>query len=225
MEKYLYETGYGNPAPIEFGKSKNIFYRFGVYIIDMFKPVKSKRGIIQVQNIYTSNASFRKKVLDSVGGFDENLKSSEDTDICTRIYGKYFSKKIVFNKKAITINKYHTSFLIFLSQTFKRSKHLLYHYNKNNKFPPIFPFPIFILLIIILISIYNILYTIPAFILLTQVFYPWWLIKYFKQNKRYFLIFPYMQFSLELVTILGILFSAKYLLFKKINIYRTNDYI
>jgi glycosyltransferase involved in cell wall biosynthesis len=202
-EKYMFETGYGNPAPIDFGKSKNPLYRFLIYLKDMFKPVAMQGGIIQVQNIYTGNASFRKKDLEHIGGFDEKLKTSEDTDVCTRLNMKFRNKKIVFTNKSIILHKHHTSFFCFLKQTFMRSTKTLQHYLKHNKIPPVFPFPMFTLLLTFIVVYFNLFLGLLTLVILPQILYLWWLVKFFKRHKFYYLLFPYMQFSLELATIFG----------------------
>lgn len=204
-EKYMFEIGYGNPAPIEFGKSKNPLYRFLIYLKDMFKPIATQEGIIQVQNIYTLNASFKKKALDYIGGFDKDLKTSEDTDVCTRLYMEFRNKKIVFTNKAIILHKHQTSYFRFLEETFKRSTNTLQHYLKHNKVPPVFPFPMFTLLLTFIVGYFNLFLGFLTLVILPQLLYSWWLVKYIKRRKGYYLLFPYMQLSFELATIFGML--------------------
>ncbi len=206
MEKYMAETGYGNPAPLEFRKSKNPFYRFYIYLKDMFWPITTNQNDpVQVTDIYTGNASFRKRVLKEAGEWEEDLNSSEDLEMCEKLNEKFKNKKILFTKKAVVIHKHQTSFFYFLKQTFKRSEDILKCYLKYNKIPPVFPLPLFILLLIFIIGYFNILLGFLTLIISPHFFYLWWSIKFFRKLKLYYLLFPYMQFSLELATILGIL--------------------
>ncbi len=206
MEKYMAETGYGNPAPLEFRKSKNPFYRFYIYLKDMFWPITTnQKDPIQVGSIYTLNASFIKKILEEAGEWEEGLDFQEDQEMNDRLNKKFKNKKILFTKKAVVIHKHRTSFFYFLKQTFIRSENTLKCYLKYNKIPPVFPFPLFILLFTFLVGYFNILLGFFTLIILPHFFYLWWLIKFFRKIKLYYLLFPYMQFSLELAKILGML--------------------
>ncbi len=205
-EKYMNETGYGNPSPIEFGRSKNPLYRFLIYLKNMLKPVSTRReGLIQVQDIYPSNASFNKKDLEYIGGFDEELKTSEDTDICTRLNKKFKNKKIVFNSKAIVLHKHQTFFIHFLKQIYFRAENTLKFYLKHKKFPPIFPFPILTIIISVLLSFFSTWLSLANLILLPQILYFWWPYNVLRKGRLYYLLFPYIQTLIELSTILGML--------------------
>jgi glycosyltransferase involved in cell wall biosynthesis len=206
MEKYMAETGYGNPAPIEFRKNNNPFYRFYIYLKDMFWPITTnQKDPIQVGSIYTLNASFIKKILEEAGEWEEGFDFREDQEMSDRLNKKFKNKKILFTKKAVVIHKHRTSFFYFLKQTFKRSENTLKCYLNYNKIPPVFPFPLLILLLTFLVGYFNILLGFLTLIILPQFFYLWWLIKFFRKLKFYYLLFPYMQSILELATILGML--------------------
>jgi glycosyltransferase involved in cell wall biosynthesis len=206
MEKYMAEIGYGNPTPLEFRKSKNPLYRFYIYLKDMFWQITTnEKNPIQVGSIYTLNASFIKKILEEAGEWEEDLNSSEDSEMCEKFNKKFKNKKILFTKKAVVIHKHRTSFIYFLKQTFKRSEDTLKCYLKYNKIPPVFPLPLFILLLIFIIGYFNILLGFLTLIISPHFFYLWWSIKFFSKLKLYYLVFPYMQFSLELAATLGIL--------------------
>ena len=205
-EKYMAETGYGNPTPLEFGKSKNPLYRFLVYLKDMFFPFNTICSpLVEVYAIYTLNASFRKNILKQIGGWDEDLKFGGDTEICMRIHEKLIGKKILFTNKAQIIHKHRTSFFKFLKDIFLRNGDRIKYYLKYRKIPPIFPFPIFIILASLISGAFNLFYGFLSLLLLPQILYIWWPIKLFKNLKLYYILFPYMQSILELATILGML--------------------
>ena len=206
MEKYMAETEYGNPAPIEFRKNNNPFYRFYIYLKDMFWPITTnQKDPIQVGSIYTLNASFIKKILEEAGEWEEGFDFREDQEMSDRLNKKFKNKKILFTKKAVVIHKHRTSFFYFLKQTFIRSENTLKCYLKYNKIPPVFPFPLLILLLTFLVGYVNILLGFLALIILPQFFYLWWFVKFLRKLKFYYLLFPYMQSILELATILGML--------------------
>jgi len=213
-EKYMAEVGYGNPIPIEFGKSKNPFYRFLIYLKNMFNPVSKKKGkIIQVQDICTLNACFNKRDIEGIGGFDEELKTSEDTDLCTRLNNRFKNKKIVFTNKAIILHKHRSSLTNLLKQTYFRSENTLKLYFKHKKFPPLFPFPILIVLGFLVNSYFNIFWSLAFLFLFPQIFYFWHFIKFIKKKDLDYILFPYIQFLVELTAILGML--RGYIILKK----------
>ena len=206
MEKYMSETGYGNPTPIEFAKSKNPLFRFFVYLKDMFSPlIFCDTDPIPVRSIYTLNASFKKEVLIKAGGWVRGFDFKEDSEMCDRLNRLFPSQKILFTKKAVITHKHRTSFWHFFKQTYSRSESTLKCYIKDKKIPPVFPFPVFLLLISLLAFFISLLLGIVSLILLPQLLYSWWLVKYIKSRKGFYLLFPYMQLGLELVTILGMI--------------------
>ncbi len=84
-ERYLDAGGYGNPAPLAFGKSKNPLWRFWIYLKSMFVAVSIATEPIEVQAVFGLNCAFRTSILRAIGGFDESLCSAEDSEICTRL--------------------------------------------------------------------------------------------------------------------------------------------
>jgi hypothetical protein len=133
-----------------------------------------------------------------------------------RIHEKLMGKKIFFTNKAKIIHRHRISLLKFLKDIFFRSGDRIKYYLKYKKFPPIFPFPIFIILVILISGAITLFYghfSLPfdffygflSFLFLPQIMYIWWPIKFFRKLKPYYLLFPYIQFSLELAAILGML--------------------
>jgi glycosyltransferase involved in cell wall biosynthesis len=203
-EIYMNETGYGNPSPIEFNRSKNPIYRFYVYLIDMFSPVSSSnKPYMEVSAIYTLNASFRKSILVRLGGWDENLKFGGDTEMSMRIHEKLIGKKIIFTRKAKIIHKHRVSFIKFLKDMLVRNSYRIKYYLKYKKIPPIFPFPVLIILISLVLGYHSVIMGFLSLLFLPHLFYIWWLIKFLRERKMHYLNFSYMQFSLEFSSILG----------------------
>jgi glycosyltransferase involved in cell wall biosynthesis len=206
MEKYMAETGYGNPAPIEFGKSKNPLYRFFVYLKDMFSPlIVSGTDPLPVRSIYTLNASYVKEFLVKAGGWLPGFDFREDAEMCDRLNRLFPTEKILYTKKAVITHKHRTSFFHFLKQTYFRSESTARCYIEDRKIPPVFPFPVFTLLVSAWFFFIDPLAGIISFVLLPQILYFWWLIRYMRQGKGFYLLFPYMQSALELAATLGML--------------------
>lgn len=205
-QKYLYATGYGNPAVLEFGRSNSVIHRLFVYMKNMLFPVsESSLEVFPVLEVYTGNCSYRKDVLIKVKGFDETLHFNEDTDISRRLRDEYKDSKIVFAKKAVVENDYVSSVLKLIEQSFLRSKSVLIYYKIQSKIPPIFPFPLLCLLIsaILLLSGYSyFIGFVPVFV------YYWWALRFAKKKEMYYLAYPYIQFMIELSTLVGFSYYA-----------------
>lgn len=204
-EKYMAETGYGNPSPKGYSKSDNPLYRFFVYLQEMLRrPDALLKGYpIEVAAIY-ANSSFKKDVLEKLGGWDAELRYGGDSEMCMRI-NKEGVGKIMFTSTSKVLHKHATSFLSFLKGTYKRSINRYLVYKKYKMFPPIFPFPIVVIVSIVLISFFDFRLFVPALVLIPQAVYIWWPILFFKRFRWYFLPFPYMQLSLEFAMALGML--------------------
>jgi len=206
IDKYMDETGYANPSPTYYIQSTNIFMRFYSYLKNMFSPsIQSKKKIFEVGEIWGANCSFPINVLKAVNGWDENLSGVEDTDLCDRIKKRFKKRKFICTKNAIIYHDHQLSLKSFLNKPYSRGTAILNFYRKNAKTPPIFPFPLVIVMITLLAILRNPLYGFIALLLLPQIFYAWWGIKALKKKKLYYLIFPYLQSSYELSTILGLM--------------------
>lgn len=69
----------------------------------------------------STNLSFRRQVLEDIGGFNSNLRTGEDVDICWRLKEK--GKKILFRPHIIIYHHGRRNFLDFLSHHYKWGKH------------------------------------------------------------------------------------------------------
>ncbi|MBI5122780.1 DUF2206 domain-containing protein [Candidatus Roizmanbacteria bacterium] len=206
IDKYIYEIGYGNPSPVAYVKTKNIFTRFSAYLKNMFSITnKVTETISEVGEIWGANSSFPIAVLKKIKGWDENLSGVEDTDLCNRIKKKFPEKKFVCIKNAIIYHDHKLQLHKFIQKPYLRGKVILKFYLQNLKTPPIFPFPLAILLSSAITAVFNPFLGLIALILLPLGFYSWWVIKAIKTKKLYLLTFPYLQSGYELASILGLL--------------------
>jgi len=204
-EEFIQEGGCGNPCPVDFIKSKNILYRFYTYLNSKIFPIEDKKGIFEVGFLAGANSSFFVKDLKEVRGWDIKLSGTEDTGLCNKLKKKNPHKIFYSNKSASLIHNHKLSFKDYLARPLKRGDKVLRFYKSQKKFPPIFPFPIAIILGSLISITFGIIPFLFSLIVLPQLFYFWFPIKFFKKLDKNYLVFPYMQFLLESFTILGLI--------------------
>ena len=215
IDKYMDETGYANPSPRSYVTSTSLLMRFYAYLRNMFSPnLQNDKNIFEVGEIWGANCSFPVEVLKAVNGWDENLSGVEDTDLCDRINKKFKDKRFICTKNAIIFHDHRLSLSNLFEKPYGRGLAILRFYLKNGKMPPIFPFPVIIGMLFLLMLYPIPLYAVIALLLLPQVFYSWWVIKAFKKKKLQFLLFPYLQGGYELFSVLGLIRAA--FVYKKI---------
>ena len=203
-ERYLSAIGYGNPWLEAFGVSKNPLRRFLTYISNMAAPAVSETKYTQARAIFTGNAAYRREVLETLNGFDESLLTSEDTDLSTRTLSKYPNKHIIYQPTAIVAHSHETSIWRFASQTFRRANNTLIYYRKNKEFPPIYPFPL-IILVVSITFLFIAPLTLPlVIVVLPLIAYPWWTVRSIRDHNPRVPFFAYCQFLCESAEIIGL---------------------
>lgn len=206
IEKYMDAIGYANPSPVSYVTSKSLFMRFYAYLKNMFTPsTQINQQIFGVGEIWGANCSFPMSILKKVNGWDDNLSWAEDTDLCDKINKQFPNNKFICTKNAILFHDHRLSLKQFLLKPYTRAEATLRFYMKNNKIPPIFPFPIMIGLFCLLLMILNPLYSLFGLIFFPPLFYSWWILKGIQKKDFAFFTFPYLQYGYELFTILGLL--------------------
>lgn len=215
LQRYLFSSGYGQPASKEsHAVRKSPIRRLVTYIKDSIKKPFGVKDNDEVGEVYGANSAFIKSKLIKIKGFDVSLRSSEDSDISTRLRDSDKKGSIRFSKNAVVRHSYHSSFLEYFLKNFRRQRDTYAYYQAQDKFPPIYPLP-FICLIGVAISLFfgYVPFAICV-ILLPQILYFWWIISAIKQKRIEHLIYPYVQFADESVRLAGLfrsITSFKYL--------------
>jgi cellulose synthase/poly-beta-1,6-N-acetylglucosamine synthase-like glycosyltransferase len=201
-ERYLLAVGYGNPAPLEFGKSKNPVRRFLAYLNSMFHPIALASTPTEVQAVYTANAAYRTHALNRIGGFDEELMSDEDVDISNRLHND--GGRIIFVPVAIVRHRHEDSIPRMLKQEYLRAENTLISCRKESKIPPLFPFPFVYLLLIFLFLAQSVPRALLAAAVGPLILYSWWTCSAVRTGRLEDLAYPYVQLASESATILGL---------------------
>lgn len=201
-ERYLAAGGYGNPAPLAFGGSKNPLRRFWVYLKSMFVPVSIATKSTEVQAVYGLNCAFRTATLRNVGGFDEQLLADEDSEISTRLRNS--GAHIIFTPDAIIHHRHRESVIKLIRQTFRRSEYTVYYYAKENKTLPIFPFPLLYVVLVVCLLLMKLSFGILFMTIGPLLLYPWWPVRAFRDHQLEYFLYGYIQLALESAAISGI---------------------
>ncbi|HWZ65842.1 MAG TPA: glycosyltransferase family 2 protein [Patescibacteria group bacterium] len=203
-ERYMDASGYGNPAPYRLSSGKSMFSKLAAYISQMVTPLHLHMQDGQpLQEIFTLNAAYRTASLRDIGGFDINLRAAEDSDVSARLYEKFPDNRIVFSSNARVGHRHRRALEPWVKQTFERSQDAYIQIRKENRLPPMFPFPVMILFLTIITSYFGLLIGLVTFLLGPLALYWWWQLRLAKQNNLDRLRFPYIQFLLEAATLSG----------------------
>jgi GT2 family glycosyltransferase len=202
-EKYLAAVGYGNPAPLAFGQSKNPLWRFWVYVKNMFMPVYRVREPVEVQAVFGLNCAFRTAALHEIGGFDETLMADEDSEISTRL--RQHGAHIIFIPDAIIYHRHRESLAYLIRQTYRRAQYTVYYYAKERKTLPIFPFPLLYFVVTIVLLIIQPFDALVFFLIAPVFLYSWWVVRAIRERKFDCLMFGYIQLMLESAAITGMI--------------------
>lgn len=214
-------TGKTNPLrPLELGimRPRNPLVRLNDYLQGILGngiEMKKDRKRV-VYSLPSANLSFRKSVLNKVGGFDESFTfSGEDQDLCRRV-NELFPAGILYAPKAKVLHQYKNSFKDML----RRSK----AYGKGNalfgqKHPSvkavIFPIPV-ALLIVSATALVLKPALLPLIIAMIPFLYFRWVREAIRLKTPEPLLYPYIQFLQELYGNIGFVNGMRQILRQKL---------
>lgn len=205
-ERYMEATGYGNPARPTKGKSAGLVARLVAYFHTMVRPSVLETVPIDVIAIYTANSAFRKKDLVGIGGFDEALAANEDVDVSARIQSSGRGK-IIYAPESLVRHRHYRQLSKVLWEPYKRARHMLLFYSKENRLPPIFPMPVLYILVVAastLLADSRPVIILSIVVALPILLYGWWMIRAVREKEIEFVLYPFIQLSAESAALLGV---------------------
>lgn len=196
-QRYMEATGYGNPA--RNSPQKGILGRLIGYGLTMVYPTILETKAIDVQAVYTANVVYRGTVIRAIGGFDEHLQTSEDSDVAARLRTQ--GGRIVYIPNAIVRHRHYETLAKVVGEPYKRVSHAVKFYAKTRALPAVFPMPVLYItmLIVALMCIGYIRligFTILALVL-PLFLYGWWLIRLVREGRVEYLLYCYIQCVVE----------------------------
>jgi mycofactocin glycosyltransferase len=203
-ERYMEAIGYGNPA--REAQGAGIVARLAGYVRTMTNPILFETRPIEVSGVYTANVIYREDALQGIGGFDERLRSSEDSDVCSRLRAE--GGKVLYVPGAEVQHRHYATLGKVLREPYRRAAHMLQFYIKQGTTPPLFPMP-FVYGLLALISL-TVGYATRqpsiaavAALLLPIVVYGWWVVRGVRERRLEYVLYPYIQMTVEIAALLG----------------------
>ncbi len=198
------------PMTDELLVSNNIFYRFHLYIKNMYNNILISKPT-RAYSLIGANMSFRKDILAENNGFDELFTfGADEEDLCKRIH-KNNKAVLLYVPDAIISHHFDVSMKGILKKNYAYgigSARMFCKYSDRR--PTIFPFP-FLMLFLMLLGYFFRPFVILGIIVPIFV-YGKWMLQSIKTRKVYYLIFAYIQMLCEMFNNIG--FIAGYRMFR-----------
>jgi glycosyltransferase involved in cell wall biosynthesis len=205
VDRFMVAVGSGNPPSLKHGVSKSPFKRFIAYFHDQITSGEAeKTEVYPVRQLNGALSSFPVEVLRTIGGWNADMRRMEDTDLCTRLQQAFPERFFYAVPSARIVHDPKMDLKTFMLRTYVRGVDNLRFYLRNHLTPPIFPFPIAWLLLSAATAFFSPWYGIIALIVLPQLLYIWWPIRAVREKSLWPLVYPYLQISEELATVLGL---------------------
>lgn len=171
MFGYLARHNPLDPQELDLTKSGRLPYRLWLYLKRQWKHPQ-RHGRREVSSFAGGNMSVRSSSLVAIGGFDERIRfGGDDDDLFRRLRRAFPGSPLIFDPDVRVVHHFVPS----LRDTLRRSR----AYGRGQAFmsrkwptvrPTIFPFPVIILLTLVLSA--QIPYLLAASVILPQLFYP-----------------------------------------------------
>lgn len=194
---YLARNNPLQPQEIELAVSRNIIYRFLLYLARQGKQAE-RHDRREVFALASANLSVRRQALVEVGGFDECIRfGSEDYDLCWRLKRAFPAMFLIFDPSVQVVHHFKPS----LGDMFRRSRaygqsSALMHRKWPDCVPPtFFPFPTCALIALVLSFRFPVMLIVTGF--LPHLFYRKGLRHAVVQRKVSPLLDAYLQLAQE----------------------------
>lgn len=204
-QRYLFQSGYGQPARLSLGKARSPFGRLWAYVKDKYTTALTRQPAAGVvQEVYGASAAFPTEKVRQAGGYDPAIRSAEDREICARLHRTFPDDVFRFVPQAKIRHDFMESFWGHLRKLFVRQGDALAFYRQHRQTPPLFPFPVAILALTLLSVPFIGWYAVVVFLAAPLVFYSWWVVAAMRVGKLEYLWYVYMQCAEELVQVAGL---------------------
>jgi glycosyltransferase involved in cell wall biosynthesis len=206
MQRYLFLSGYGEPARFPERTPKIFFDGFTIYIKHNYQHrLKSLPDSIVVNKICGANSVFQRNALLAIGGYNDTLTAAEDSDVCVRLYQKYPHCQIRYNAKAVVWHGYGSSVTDYLGKQLKRQFAISRYYYQLGTTPPILPFPVVILLVTLGAILISGWLALLMLVILPLILYGWWVAYAVTKRSPEAVLYSYIEAIEESLSYVGLL--------------------
>lgn len=203
LKRYMVATGSG-PAPANPRPSASLSGRITSYIKSKVQHGHPTARRTEVAELFGANGSFPVDVLRSVGGWDATMSGIEDRDLSRRIKLRYPDRPFYAMPAAKLIHDPDCSLMQYLLRPYRRGPMNLKFYQRAAQTPPIFPFPIIGLLLLV-VAAYVHPWLVPVVALLApQAMNFWWPYRAAQERRATYLLFPYVELAEQAMVIGGL---------------------
>jgi glycosyltransferase involved in cell wall biosynthesis len=205
-DSYICLTGSGLPPQIQTSQKRGLNSRTKTYVLNQFaarKPMIEK--MIRVEELFGANGSYLLANLRAINGWDVAMSGIEDRDICRRLRNQYPAGSFYVVSAAKITHDPDLSLSGYLLRPWKRGPVNLQFHQRYRIAPPVFPYPILVLITFLTAGTIKPALVPFVLLMLPQLLYSKWPILAFSDQKLRILLFPYLQLAEESMVILGIL--------------------
>jgi glycosyltransferase involved in cell wall biosynthesis len=190
---------------IEVKKSNSLFYRLTLYIARSLRLNRLPSDNTILYSIVGANMSMRVSVYNKLGGFNPDFKfGGEEEEFWSRYFDLQTGHKLLYEPHAIIKHDYEASYKDALRRNYKYGIGNARQSIINHTRPIIYPFPILLLIVFILLVVLT-----PKFlwywVALNILAYPGWLAIAIRKKSPGLLLYSFIQLSLEMTTSYGVI--------------------
>jgi glycosyltransferase involved in cell wall biosynthesis len=203
VDRYMAASGSGMPPSLLHGASTNPLARFLAYFSDQIHGGDVMTKPYPVRQLNGATASFPIDVLRAVGGWDQNMRWMEDTDMRGRLARAFPNRHFYAVPAARIVHDPKMNLKTFLLRPYIRGVDNMLFYTRQHITPPVFPFPIAWACATIITTMINPYLGIACAILAPQCLYLWWPMRGAVERNLWYFLFAYLQLGEELFSLAG----------------------
>jgi glycosyltransferase involved in cell wall biosynthesis len=193
--------------------------RLLAYIVSNYSPRRDYEqedcNHQEVVELYGANSSFPTSMLRDIGGWDTSTAAPaiggiEDRDICYRLRQQFPDHYFYVVTSAhvmleLDSNDSSVSIKSYLLRPYRRGPFNYAFHVKNGLTPPLFPFPPFMLLMLLVGTMLAPTLLPLWIVLLPQLCYGWWGLRAIAERRPIYVLFSYLQAAEEAMVLAGLL--------------------
>lgn len=192
--------------PADFANSPSFMHRFAQYLKRLFELGTLSEDDKDLCMIVGANMSMRRSAFETACGFDGSRRNADDEIFWKKLKVARPDARLVYQQNAIIQHAFDSSFkdALWRNQKYGRGRALMFMQGED-QVPAVYPFPILVATSLLLALVNPYLLLTPP--LLTLLLYPGWLIYSVRKLRPQYLLYSFVQLSLEAAVTSGFIRS------------------